>query len=287
MSIVIKTMIVSLVTNFGLSVLKIISGFIGNSSSLIADGVHSFSDLSTDVVAIVGSRLSLKPADSKHPFGHGKIEYLTSIVISVLIIGLGFAVISSSFKREIVIPELWMLIVSAVTIIVKLCLSMFVLKRGKKYQNNILIASGKESSTDVLSSVFVFVSIILMQLSNKISIFKYADSVASILLGIFITKTGFELLRDNVSVLLDEQVTDKKYLRELKKIIRQNDFIINIDLLNVLKSGPYFHLIGVVTMNPKMTLEEAHSKIDIIEEELKQYDEKIKYVTIHIEPHQG
>ncbi len=90
MSAVTKTMVVSMIVNVFLSLIKIISGILGSCNSLIADGIHSISDLSTDIIAIIGNKLSLKPADNKHPYGHGKIEYLTSLIISIVILFLGF-----------------------------------------------------------------------------------------------------------------------------------------------------------------------------------------------------
>ena len=88
-----KVMGVSIITNIFLSIVKIITGLIGKSSALIADGIHSFSDLSTDFIAIIGNYLSRKPADEKHPYGHGKIEYITSIIISLVILFLGGTII--------------------------------------------------------------------------------------------------------------------------------------------------------------------------------------------------
>ena len=80
-----KVLLVSSITNIFLSIIKIIFGFIGKCSSLIADGIHSLSDLSTDVIAIIGNKMSLKPADKEHPFGHGKTEYITSMIIGLII----------------------------------------------------------------------------------------------------------------------------------------------------------------------------------------------------------
>ena len=91
----VKTMIISMIVNTILSILKVIIGLIGKSGALIADGLHSFSDLITDVVAIIGSKLASKPADINHPYGHGKIEYITSMVISMMIIFLNSSNISS------------------------------------------------------------------------------------------------------------------------------------------------------------------------------------------------
>ena len=114
-----KVMGVSIATNIFLSIVKIITGLIGKSSALIADGIHSFSDLSTDFIAIIGNYLSRKPADEKHPYGHGKIEYITSIIISLVILFLGSTIIYSSIQKDIAIPSMIVAIISFLTIALK------------------------------------------------------------------------------------------------------------------------------------------------------------------------
>ncbi len=278
-----KVLLVSSITNTFLSIIKILFGLIGRCSSLIADGIHSLSDLSTDLVAIFGNYLSLKPADKKHPFGHGKIEYITSMIIGIVIIILGLSLIYNIFNKEIIIPNSLILIVSLFTIISKYILANYIYKNGLKYSNNILIASGKESRADVYSSIFVLISIILMQFSNKIYILKYADMVSTVIIALFIIKTGFNILKDNIGILLEEQVLDKNYLKEIKNIIISSDKIVEIKDLYILRYGPYYKLVSNVIMN-NILLTEAHNAIDKIEIKLKEKDSRIKYVFIHMEP---
>ncbi len=278
-----KVLLVSSITNIFLSIIKILFGFIGKCNALVADGIHSLSDLSTDFVAIFGNHLSLKPADKKHPFGHGKTEYLTSMIIGIVIIILGLSLIYNTFNKEIIIPDLIMILVSLFTIISKLLLSNYIYKKGVLYSNNILIASGKESRADVYSSIFVLLSIVLMQFSNEVSVLKYADMFSTIIIALFIIKTGFNILKDNIGILLEEQVLDKKYLKEIKNIITSFDEIVEIKDLYVLRYGPYYKLVSNVIMKD-LLLTDAHNVIDEIENKLKEKDSRIKYVFIHMEP---
>ena len=278
-----KVLLVSSITNIFLSIIKILFGFIGKCNALVADGIHSLSDLSTDFVAIFGNHLSLKPADNKHPFGHGKTEYLTSMIIGIVIIILGLSLIYNIFNKEIIIPDLIMILVSLFTIISKLLLSNYIYKKGVEYSNNILIASGKESRADVYSSIFVLLSIVLMQFSNEVNILKYADMFSTIIIALFIIKTGFNILKDNIGILLEEQVLDKKYLKEIKSIITSFDEIVEIKDLYVLRYGPYYKLVSNVIMKD-LLLTDAHNVIDEIENKLKEKDNRIKYVFIHMEP---
>lgn len=278
-----KVMVISFITNSFLSLIKVIFGFIGHSNALVADGVHSFSDLSTDIVAMLGDFFSRKPADSKHPYGHGKLEYLTSIFIGAVIIILGLGIISSSVNRGIVIPSILVIFVSIFTIVAKLLLSNYILREGFKIKNNILIASGRESRADVVSSVIVLVSIILMQLDIKI--FSYADIVASIIVGLFIVKVGFDILSENISDILGEQETNKDYLNKINDFIKETEEVKTIDSLVLLKFGSYYKLIGEVAMDGDLTLAYAHSLLEKIENKIKVEEPKIRYITIHINPY--
>lgn len=279
-----KVLTISFITNLFLSILKIVFGLISNYASLIADGVHSLSDLITDFVSILGNKLSLKPADDKHPFGHGIIEYVTSIMISIIIMILGMNLIINSFTHENTIPSLFIALVSLFTIIVKFILSSYIIKKGKEYNNNILIASGSESKSDVISSLVVLVSIVIIQFSDIIPLFSYADIIATIIVSILIIKIGYTILMDNLSKILGEQIVDEEYLKEIKKIIISSKCILEIKNLYILKNGPYYRLVSDVIMDGSITLSKAHEVIDKIENKIKKHDDKIKYVFIHMEP---
>jgi cation diffusion facilitator family transporter len=282
---VIKVMSISFITNILLALTKIIVGFIGKSSALITDGIHSFSDLITDIIAILGNGMSNKPADYKHPYGHGKLEYLTSLIIGFAILILGLGIIYEMINREIYIPSFMVIVVSVITIITKMLLSRYVIRKGNEYNNNILIASGKESSTDVISSIVVLLSVMLMQLSEINKIFLYADKVASMIVGMFIVKVGFDILKDNISTILGEQETNLEYINKIKEIILKEEKIKAVDSLVMLKYGPYYKLIGEVSMDSSLSLIDAHNAIDNIEKTIKKKDHKIAYITFHMCPY--
>lgn len=287
MNYVTKTMIISVFTNIFLAVVKIVFGFLAHSSALIADGIHSFSDLSTDFFAILGNYLARKPADKEHPFGHGKIEYLTSIIIGTLVLIVGLGVIYNAANSEVTIPSAVVIAVTVITIILKYLLSMYVIKKGQKHNNNILIASGKESRTDVISSFVVLVAAILMQFSDKLAILKYSDIVASIVVGIFIVKTGFAIVKENMSVIIGEQENNKEYLSKLKRIILNDDNVISIKSMIILKFGHIVTLDLIVIMDGNITLKEAHDIVDAIENQIKNFDERVEHIHIHMEPNQA
>lgn len=280
-------MLVSLITNIFLAIFKIVFGFIGASGALIADGIHSFSDMITDIFAGVGNIISKKPADFEHPFGHGNAEYLTCLVIGVIIGFMGFNVIHEALSRESSIPSMYVAIISLITIVVKILLSRYILKKGKFYENNILISSGKESMTDVISSLVVLISVLLSKFSDYNSFFAYSDKIAMVFVGILILRISFEIIKENVSNLLGKRVDDEKYVKKIKRMIRKNDGIIKIDSLIVLKFGSFKKIDCEVSMNENLRLKKVHEIIDNIEEEIKINDDFISNIIIHVNPYKS
>ncbi len=278
-----KVMFLSFFVNAFLSIFKILIGFIGKSTALIADGIHSSSDLLTDIVAIIANIFSLKPADREHPYGHGRIEYLTSILIGIIIVIIAFILIYETEKNKINIPSKIVIIVSIITILTKYLLSEYLIIKGKKYDNQILTSSGKESRTDVYSSVVVLLSSILMQFQNKIEYLKYSDKIASIIVALFIIKAGFEIIKENINILIGKQEDKTEYYDEVKNKILNNKYIKNIDKLIIMKYGYYYSLTIEVSMDKNMSVEKSHDELEKIENILKE-NERTKYINIHINP---
>lgn len=274
-----QVMKVSFITNFLLSCFKIINGFILKSSALIADGIHSFSDLITDIVAIIGDKFANKPKDSDHPYGHGNAEYLTSFIIGLMIILMGIVLIKETMNQEVTIPSYLVAIVSLITIVCKYFLASFLIKKGEFYNNNILIASGKESKTDVISSIVVFLSSILILFRNYLDILKNSDKIAGIIVGIFIVVTGFKIVKENTEMILGKKADDTILRNKLLTIPN----ILNIDDIIMIKHGPYYKAYVEVTMNIKL-LKKAHDMAHNIENEIKNELTNIKYINIHVNP---
>lgn len=283
MNVTTKALLRSFIMNLFLSVCKIITGMIGKSSALIADGIHSFSDLATDSVAIFGNHYALKPADKEHPFGHGKVEYLTCFVIGIVVLALGFEIIANAFKFEIVIPSKLVIIVSLFTIILKFILSHYLIKVGNKYNNGILVASGKESSMDVISSIFVLLSSVLMQFSHDYPVLQYSNLIATIIVGILVVKTGFTIIKENMSSIIGEQDSDVN-IEAMLSILKEEDAVYSVDQFAVIKNGPYFQITGEVSMDENLSLKEVHEIVETLEHKLKAFDERAKYITIHVNP---
>ena len=275
----------SLIVNILLTLTKFVFGIIYKSKVLVADGIHSLSDLATDVVSIYGSKLSLKPADNEHPYGHGKIEYLTSIVIGAVILALALSLLGNSLNAKNTIASNMVLYVTIFTILAKYLISRYILSKGVKYKSNLLVASGKESRSDVISSAIVIVTYFLSKLSSYSKIFLYSDTIGTFIIGLIILKTAYRILKENIVSILGEIEQDEEYLDKIREIILENSEVVNIEELNIIKYGHYYQANITINMDSNVTLEDACLVSNRIKKKLINKKTRISYAKISINPY--
>ena len=280
-----KVLVKSLIVNILLTLTKFVFGIIYKSKVLVADGIHSLSDLATDVVSIYGSKLSLKPADNEHPYGHGKIEYLTSIVIGAVILALALSLLGNSLNAKNTIASNMVLYVTIFTILAKYLISRYILSKGVKYKSNLLVASGKESRSDVISSAIVIVTYFLSKLSYYSKIFLYSDTIGTFIIGLIILKTAYRILKENVVSILGEIEQDEEYLDKIREIILENSEVVNIEELNIIKYGHYYQANITINMDSNVTLEDARVVSNRIKKKLINKKTRISYAKISINPY--
>lgn len=190
-----------IIVNVLVSLLKVIFGVLASSIAIISEGVNNAADALTSVLALLGTRLAGKHPDEKHPFGYGRIEYLTSLVISIFILVSGFEVLTSSIKLifepvELAISYVSLAIV-AITAVIKLILGLYTIKMGKKADSGTLIAVGVDCRNDCFASLITIASALIF-LFFDFSVDAYAGIITSIL----ILKAGYDVLKDTIGELL-------------------------------------------------------------------------------------
>ena len=280
-----KVLVKSLIVNILLTLTKFVFGIIYKSKVLVADGIHSLSDLATDIVSIYGSKLSLKPADNEHPYGHGKIEYLTSIVIGAVILALALSLLGNSLNAKTTITSNMVLYVTIFTILAKYLISRYILSKGVKYKSNLLVASGKESRSDVISSAIVIVTYFLSKLSSYSKIFLYSDTIGTFIIDLIILKTAYRILKENIVSILGEIEQDEEYLDKIREIILENSEVVNIEELNIIKYGHYYQANVTINMDSNVTLEDARVVSNRIKKKLINKKTRISYAKISINPY--
>ena len=277
-----KVLIYSMINNLIISIMKIVGGIIFNLGSLFADGMHTFSDFFTDIVCLIGSKISKKRPTKTHPFGFGKVEYLTNLFVGIVLLILGIFIIFNGFNKKEVIPPLSVLILLAITFVLKLIAILIMHKTGKKINSQLLITSVKESSADLYSTIGVMIVTILLQFSDKIEFLKFSDLLGSILIGLIVLKTAYHIIVGNSLSLIGEVEEDQEKIDKIKSFVLKEKYIDNLKIF-LIKYGAYYKLQLILVLDPNISLSTA-TKIEnnIKKDILRHRSLNVKYVTIFI-----
>lgn len=244
--------------NLLIAAIKVIAGALASSIAIISEGINNASDALTSVLTLLGTKLAGKHPDEKHPFGYGRIEYLTGLVISILILVTGIEMIISSVKlifepAELSISYLSLIIV-AVSAVIKFIYGSFTVKMGKKASSQALEAVGEDSKNDCFASIITIIAALIFL------IFRFSvDAYAGIITSLLIIKTGFEVLRDTVSELLGRP-GEKDLADRLYKEIRGTGGVINAVDMMLHNYGPERYSGSVnVELDHDMTVGKVYS----------------------------
>ena len=215
--IVIKTSVIGIITNIFLAAFKAGIGLLSNSIAIVLDAVNNISDAGSSVITIVGTKLAGKAPDKKHPFGHGRIEYLSAMMIAVIILYAGTTSLIESVK-QIIKPETpdynpTSLIIIAVAVVVKIVLGAYVKKVGEKVKSDSLVNSGADATLDAVISFSTLVAAVIFMVFN-LALEAYLGAV----IALIIIKSGIEMLKGTISQLLGEQ-NDLEVAKAIKKTV--------------------------------------------------------------------
>lgn len=273
--------IVGIIINILLSLSKIVIGTIFNSIAVMADGVNNLSDAGSSVITLVGFKISGKPADEGHPFGHARIEYLTGLILGVAILLVGVELIKSSFNKIMnPVPTTYssaMIIVLVISIIMKFWISHFYKKIADKISSATIKAASTDSRNDVISTSVVLLSVIISKFTGM-----EIDGYMGVLVALFILYSGVDILRDILNPILGEMPAPD-FIDKIEKKILSYEGIINIHDLVVHNYGPnrYFATVHA-EVDAKEDILKSHDMIDNIERDFAR-DLDINLV-IHLDP---
>lgn len=278
-----KITIISILLNIILTVIKILAGFLGNSTAIIADGLHSASDIITSIGILIGNKISRKPRDEEHQYGHEKAESLVSFVLaSVLIIvalKIGYDGVHELFNiNAIQRPNILPLIVALISIGVKEYQYQITIRVAKKINSSSLKADAWHHRSDALSSIAAFIGI-----GGAMVGFRALDPIASITVAIVVVKVAIDILKSSCDELMDSAIS-KSDINEIESLVNNDDKIYGIKDLKSRKYGSVAYVDMSIFIDKSKSLEEAHNIADNLEQTIISNLGYIKEINIHTEP---
>ena len=271
----------AIVINIVLALLKIISGNIFRSVSLISDGLNSLSDLITNILVIIGLKVGENPEDKEHPFGHGKIESVFSVIIGTFIMITAFDIIKENImglfqmKGEVISSPM-PVIITVIVIVIKIFQLLFMKNKTKDYRRALINSLLEDYKADIVISISVLMGILLSRINPVFDVF------VGVSVAIYIMYSGYNLIKDNALILLDSQ--DEDLLESVRKDLSEFDEIENAHDFRMTTSGKNIYLFIDVRMNKSITIDEAHEITNKISKFIKHKYKNIKRVLIHAEP---
>jgi cation diffusion facilitator family transporter len=273
---------IGIVTNLALSVVKVVVGYLAGSLALVADGVHSFSDLTTDAVVLIGLWLGSKKADRSHPYGHGRAETFSAGLIAVILVLVGGAMIYyatiSIAEDKTNVPRFAVLIAAVVSIVSKEWLYRITRRAAVESHSPSLYANAWHHRSDALSSIAVAIGFISLLFG-----FGHGDQVAAIAVGLMIAWVGVRLIGDTLQELTEGAV-DQDTIEHVQRIINGNSAVRQWHQLRTRMVGREIFLDVHILVDPNLNVAAAHEITESLETALDEQLTRPVNITIHIEP---
>jgi len=286
-----KVTLIGMLVNLILVIFKFTAGLLGNSSALLADAIHSLSDFVSDIIVIIGFKITAKPADEDHNYGHGKVETISAVIIGLLLIFLSIALFRTSgtdifqffFKGKVLdVPKSFVLYAVVASIILKEILFQITKKVGKKINSDAVLANAWHHRSDALSSIAAFIGIVLaVSFGEK---FAVCDPIASFVVSIFIFKVGLSIILTSYKQLIDASLSNEEVIK-IEEIINSIPEIKGFHNIKTRRIGYYVSIDVHIFVEKYLNVEEAHDIASSLENKI--YDEfgKDTFISVHIEPY--
>ena len=281
-----KVSAVSIAINLILSVLKLIAGIVAHSGAMVSDAIHSASDVGSTLIVIVGVRLSGKQSDQEHPYGHERMECVSSIILSGLLlatgIGIGISglenIVKSTSGKAIEIPGMLALIAAVVSIVVKEWMFWYTRGAAKKINSGALMADAWHHRSDAMSSVGAFVGIFGARMGYPI-----LDPIASVVICLLIGKASIDIFGDAVDKMVDRSC-DRQTEESIRRTVLAVEGVKRVDLLQTRLFGSKIYVDLEIAADGTQTLDEAHQIAEHVHHAIEHTFPDVKHCMVHVNP---
>jgi cation diffusion facilitator family transporter len=267
-----------------LGLAKIIGGFVGHSQALIADGVHSLSDLCTDVLVLVAARHAAVAADEEHPYGHARIETAATVGLGLLLLLIGAGIAVDAVRRltspeALMIPAAWALAIAAVSVVSKEWIYRYTMRYARRLKSNLLRANAWHSRSDALSSIVVVIGVGGAQFG-----FAYLDAIAAVVVAAMIAKIGYDLSWSSLRELVDTGL-DASELEDIRSTILSVGGVKDLHELRTRRMGGQALVdVHIILEDPTLSVSEGHHISENVRSRLIRRIDHVEDVMVHIDP---
>ena len=276
---------ITIIGNVVLSVLKLLAGIIAHSNAMISDAIHSASDVFSTFVVIIGIKLASKEPDKEHPYGHERLECVAAIILAVVLFITGLGIGMDALKKIIIgnysglqVPGILALIAAIVSIVSKEGMYWYTRYYAKKIDSSALMADAWHHRSDAFSSIGALIGIGGARLG-----FPVMDSIASLVIFVFIVKAAFDIFKDAMDKMVDHSC-DEETEKQIYDCVMKNENVMGIDLLQTRIFGNKIYVDVEIQADASYTLQEAHTIAETVHNDIERNFPKVKHIMVHVNP---
>lgn len=280
-----KVSLVSILGNIFLSLFKLLAGIFAHSAAMVSDAVHSASDVFSSIIVIIGVRMAAKDADDDHPYGHERLESVAAITLAIVLLVTGLFIghnaienLSAGDSVEHMIPGILALVAAIVSIVTKEGMYWYTRFYARKINSDALMADAWHHRSDALSSIGALVGIYGARRGLW-----WFDSVASLIISLFIIKAAYDIFRNAIEKLVD-RACEPEFDEEIRKLVLLQDGVEKIDMLQTRVFGNRIYVDLEIAANGELKLREAHDIAQKVHDVLEEKYPRIKHIMIHVNP---
>ena len=276
---------VTMIGNAGLSAIKLLAGIMAHSNAMISDAIHSASDVFSTIVVLIGIKMATKEPDKEHPYGHERMECVAALMLSMVLFltGLGIGmealktVVSGNYA-QLQQPEVFALIAAIISIFFKEAMFWYTRYYAKQIDSSALMADAWHHRSDAFSSIGALIGI-----GGAMLGFPVMDSVASLVIFLFIAKAAYDIFRDAIDKMVDHSC-DEEMEKQIYDCVKSNPDVIEIDLLRTRIFGNKIYVDVEIRLDATYTLQKAHDIAEEIHNMIEQSFPKVKHIMVHVNP---
>ncbi len=277
-----------IVGNIFLAAIKFLTGILGHSAAMVADAIHSLSDILSSVIVLIGLKVARRRPDKEHPYGHSKAESVSAQIVSAFLVFLGGMVFLNSWKSipksDYEAPSFYVLIIAFISIVIKEALFQYKSRLGKSIHSSALVADAWHHRSDALSSIAVLVGVSLVLVGGPK--FHIADHIAAMVVALIICYTGVKMLLKTSSELMDQVLTGPPAER-IKRLAAQVPGVKSVEKLFIRKSGMDLVIDIHIEVDPGLSVIEGHNIAREVKTKLMEQVRSLKGVLVHVEPYRS